>query len=60
MITCTHFLTEVDHQMRRAERDLATAMQLRDEPAATAARGRMLDLSELVEHVSAPPILCVP
>lgn len=60
MITCTRFLTEVDNQLRRAEHDLARAVELRDEPAATAARGRMLDLSELVERVSTPPILCLP
>lgn len=53
----THFLSEVDQQMRRAQTDLGRAIELFDESAAMAARGRMQDLAELVERVSAPPNL---
>ncbi|MDQ3114512.1 MAG: hypothetical protein M3Q84_10540 [Actinomycetota bacterium] len=60
MIASTHFLSEVDHQMQRAQTDLARAIELLDESAAMAARGRMQDLAELVDRVSAPPILCLP
>jgi len=60
MIASTHILSEVDHQMQRAQTDLARAIELLDESAAMAARGRMQDLAELVDRVSAPPILCLP
>lgn len=59
-MTATHFVSEVDHQMRCAQTDLAHAVELRDESAAEAAHGRMQDLVELVERVSAPPMLCLP
>ena len=60
MTASNHFLREVDHQMGRAQADLARAVELLDESAASAACGRMQDLAELVERVSAPPILSLP
>lgn len=60
MTQSTLFMSEVDDQMRRARDDLAQAIEAGDELSAIAARGRMRDLAELVDHVVTVPILIVP
>lgn len=56
----TLFMTEVDEQMNRARNDLAQATEVGDDLSAIAARGRMRDLAELVDHVVTGPVLCMP
>ncbi len=60
MTQSTLFMSEVDDQMQRAGDDLAQAIAADDELSAIAARGRMCDLAELVDHVVTAPILILP
>lgn len=60
MTPSTLFIGEVDEQMRRARDDLARAIEVGDEGSALAARGRMRDLAELVDHVVTGPVLRLP
>ncbi|GAB4064207.1 hypothetical protein GCM10028777_09780 [Angustibacter speluncae] len=48
------FVEELEHQRGRARADLTTALQLGDDSAAAAARGRLADLDELGARAAEP------
>ncbi len=51
------FVEELEHQRGRARADLAAALQLGDESAAVAARGRRADLDEIGARAAEQPVL---
>jgi hypothetical protein len=51
------FVQELEHQRARARADLAAALELGDESAAAAARGRLADLDDLDARAAEVPDL---